>query len=309
MNAWNKEPGIIISEIKMIHASNHCYFWLVEGPSDSKFFSLRKYDNVELIISGGKRNIVKAMEKLKEDPLYGKTIGIVDHDIDWLLNIKHDENIVTTDPRDIEGILLRSNALDKLLVEYGDIEKVKTFEENKGITIRQFVHDVSTFFGKIRAVNDLNDNVCLKKLKPQIFIDESNWSYNYKKIITYCVDNLHVCSSEIDLIQKINTLPNAAPWHYVRGHDALNILTGGFVKVFGVSKVDENKIQTALRMGLERDEYEKTSLFKNLSSWRLKNMNCDVIEDAHGNGETNKRELSRKVLNTLKRLRFIFNRN
>ncbi|MFK0664974.1 DUF4435 domain-containing protein [Aeromonas salmonicida] len=302
MSVWNKEPGTIISEIKMMYASNHCYFWLVEGPSDSKFFTLRKYDNVELIISGGKRNIIQAIEGLKEDPLYRQTIGIVDHDIDWLLKIARDQNIIVTDPRDIEGILLRSSALDKVLVEYGDASKIKSFEINKGVTVRQFIHDTSSFFGKIRAVNELNNKVCLKKLKPQIFIEKSSWSYDYKAAIDYCVTKLNVSPSDVALITEINRLPAAAPWHYVRGHDALNILVGGLTKELGSSNVDENKIQTALRMGLEVNEYERTSLFRDLSNWHLK-QTCKRTAE----GESDKsKKFMKAAYQHLKRLRSYF---
>ncbi|MFM4941943.1 DUF4435 domain-containing protein [Aeromonas bivalvium] len=268
MNAWNKDPGIIISELKMMQASHNRYFWLVEGPSDNKFFSLRKYDDVELIISGGKRNIIKAIEQIQSDPLYKKTIGIVDSDADWLLKINHHKNIITTDPRDIEGILLRSKSLDKVLVEYGDKEKINSFQQREKISVREFIHETSTFFGKIRAVNDLSRNVCLKKLKPQIFIDEKYWSYDYKAVLDFCVHKMNICPSVEELILNINNLPNPAPWHYVRGHDAINILVGGFIKEIGSVCIDEAKLQAALRIGLEDDEYKSTNLYKNILTWR-----------------------------------------
>lgn len=271
MNAWNKDPGIIISELKMMQASNNSYFWLVEGPSDNKFFSLRKYDDVEIIISGGKRNIIQTIERIKQDPLYKKTIGIVDYDADWLLKIELDERLIKTDPRDIEGILLRSRALEKVLVEYGDNAKIKSFQERESKSIRDFIHDTSSFFGKIRAVNDLGDKVCLRKLKPQTFIDNTHWSYDYNSAIQYCTNKLKVCQYPDELIKKMNELPDAAPWHYVRGHDAINILIGGFIKEIGSTAIDEARLQAALRVGLEEDEYKTTNLYKDILNWRIKN--------------------------------------
>ncbi|MOA59362.1 hypothetical protein D3C78_1839550 [compost metagenome] len=69
----------------------------------------------------------------------------------------------------------------------------------------------------------------------------------------------------------MNELPDAAPWHYVRGHDAINILIGGFIKEIGSTAIDEARLQAALRVGLEEDEYKTTNLYKDILNWRIKN--------------------------------------
>lgn len=281
MSSWDRSIGDIIAEIKMTETDFNGFYWLVEGPSDTRFFEHRKYSNIEIIPAGGKRNVIGVIRDLHDDPVNSKILGIVDADIDWLIPTpQRPSNIISTDPRDLEGILLRSRSLDKLLSEYAEPKKISAFEARMGKTVREYIHDTSDFFGKIRAANDLHKGISLKKnFRPQIFIKKDKWEYDFDAALKNCVDRGVADSTESlkDLIEK---LPQDKYWHYVRGHDAVNILTGGLIKEIGRGGlIDDSRIESALRIGIEDEEYKASKIYEELERWKAEKFPAPTLDN------------------------------
>lgn len=268
MSDWDKNVGVIVSEIIMMETSSKGLYWLVEGPSDIRFFEARKGPAVELIVSGGKRNVIGSIQALNTNPVSERMLGIVDADIDWLLLADSmPNNVISTDPRDLEGVLLRSSAYIKVLAEFSDPNKVKIFELRQKCTVLEYVRDISIKFGQIRAVNDLNNGISLRKFRPQAFMQKGAWIYDLEGAKQSAVDK-GVCASVAELNAKIQSLPVVDPWNYVRGHDAVNILAGGMVCEIGRGgKVDSDRIESVLRSGIEEVEFCQTKLHRSISAW------------------------------------------
>lgn len=269
MSDWDKSIGVIVSEIKMMEASAKSLYWLVEGPGDIRFFSARKISGVELIVSGGKRNVIGSIQALSAEPVNERLLGIVDADIDWLLPYNPRlNNVISTDPRDLEGVLLRSSAYFKVLAEFADPKKVAAFETLKGRSVLEYLRDVSVFFGRIRAVNDINKCVSLKKFKPQTFMVKGGWEYDYDAAIDFAVAK-GVCSHTEELKEKMHSLPDVFEWNYVRGHDAINIFVGGLLgelRAVG-ALADIGRVESVLRAGIDEVEYKATKLHRGISDW------------------------------------------
>lgn len=268
MNAWSRTSGDIVAEIKMMEADAKGFYWLLEGPSDIRFFSHRKHSKIKLIESGGKRNVIGAITALANDSLSEKVLGVVNADYDWLFsNLNRPDNIVTTDPRDLEGVLLRSGAFHKVIAEYACPEKVESFQSDTGMRVLQHIHDVAVFFGRIRAVNDLGPRINMKGFLPQRFVDLKHWSYDFEAVLAEAL-RINVAASLEDLLLKMGELPVVDSWHYVRGHDAVNIFTGGLMRRIGKNgKVCSSDVETMLRVGIEDVEYRQTGLYQSLSMW------------------------------------------
>lgn len=271
MSEWDKSVGVLVAEIKMMEASYKGFYWLVEGPSDIRFFSTRKRDNVELVVCGGKKNVVGAIRALAADSVNSRILGIVDADIDWLFpNYVRPANVITTDPRDLEGVLLRSSAYFKVLAEFADAAKVKAFEDKNQCTVLEYVLKVSMFFGKIRAVNDLNQAVSLKKYKPQGFMQKGVWLYDFEKALDVAISK-GVCHTSEELKQKMELLPDVDIWNYVRGHDAVDIFAGGLISELGRNggRVDGERLELVLRSGIDEAEFVETKLHRMIDAWHL----------------------------------------
>lgn len=270
MTPWNRDVGDIIAEIKMMMADFSGCFWIVEGPSDQRFFNSRVKDDITLIVAGGKRNVINAVQRLELDPSPAKVLGIVDADIDWLIPLQNrPANIISTDPRDLEGMLLRSSAFTKVLGEYADLKKVTAFELKIGKPVINYIHDTAVFFGKIRAVGDLQGRAGLKKFKPQGSLVKGTWSYDTELALNMAV-GYGVSDSVANLKNEIANLPDADDWCYVRGHDAVNILTAGLLGEIGRGvSVDDARVDSLLRAGIEEHEYQASALYNSLNNWYL----------------------------------------
>ena len=268
MNIWNRSVGDIVAEIKMMEADSKSFYWLLEGPSDIRFFTTRTPDRIKLIASGGKRNVVGAITALINDQLNSKILGVVDADYDWLVSPEQrPQNIVTTDPRDLEGVLLRSGAFNKVVAEYACAEKIASFKSEVGVGLLEYIHDVALFFGKIRAVNDLGLRVNLKGFLPQRFVNLQLWSYDYEAVLAEAI-RVGVASTLEELLSRMDDLPSVGTWHYVRGHDAVNIFTGGLMSRIGSNgNINCADVASMLRIGIEDVEYERTELYQSLSHW------------------------------------------
>lgn len=273
MSEWNRSVGEIVSQIKMMETDYNGLYWLVEGPSDLRFFGSRKFECVELIVSGGKRNVAGVISALSADSVSDRILGIVDADYDWLFEVGEKlPNIVTTDPRDLEGVLLRSGALNKVLSELSTSKKIKDFESRYNCDVRSHIHKWADFFGRVRAVNDMGARVDLECLKPQRYMKSPAWVYSEEEILHEAV-KLGVSDTATNLSEKMHSLPNKTLWCYVRGHDAVNILAGGLMSEIGQGgSVKLPALQSLLRAGIEEHEYRGTKLFQSIDAWMVERL-------------------------------------
>ena len=265
-----REPGDIIAELKMLSTTAvDCIYWIVEGVTDIKFFRPRVRRNIELINATGKYKIIPVLSKIQSDTSLSNMpiLGIVDNDYDWITNIKYPDNVISTEPRDLEGILLRAEVVQSILAEYASADEVVKFEKSTGKSVMEAVLERSVLFGKIRAVNSLNRKVCLKDFKPIQFCDKACWNYDYGRMIDKAV-KLGVSESKEELVEQIEKLPSAPDWHYVRGHDAIDILCGGLISIFSKGQpCSVSKIEPVMRQALSKEKFSATELYKNTYSW------------------------------------------
>ena len=263
-----REPGDIIAEVLMtLSADPETVFWLLEGVTDVKFFKSRIKNGLSLIDTTGKYKLIRAMDLFNNDPRFSAAniMGIVDNDYDWLTEYQLPDNVISTEPRDLEGIMLRANSIACVLAEYGRPSSVERFEAN-GTRIIDAIVEKAIFFGKIRAVNNLNRKVCLKKFKPQIFFRD-DWSYDRDQALARAVQ-LGVCDSVDWLTTEMQKLPNVDDWYYVRGHDAIDILCGGLKSIFGDGRtIGANTIEPVLRQSLSDAEFSRSKIYTEVNSW------------------------------------------
>jgi hypothetical protein len=267
----SREVGDIISEINMtIAAEPKSIFWLLEGVTDIRFFKPRIGGDTTLIDCNGKYKLIEVVKRINSSRALQNIIvmGIVDNDYDWLTGYLLPDNVISTEPRDLEGVLLRANCIESVLAEYADTTAVNQFTKING-SIVDAVLSRAMIFGKIRAANSLTTKVSLKEFKPIQFFKE-NWVYDEDAALARAV-RLGVCSNLEDLKAVIANLPEAPAWHYVRGHDAVDILCGGLLSVLGGRKgVCAAHIEPVLRQSFSDADYLKTEIYRSSRLWHEK---------------------------------------
>ncbi|WP_256262845.1 DUF4435 domain-containing protein [Pseudomonas gingeri] len=266
----DREPGDIVAEVLMtISVDPEAVFWLLEGVTDLKFFRPRVKPGLCLIDSTGKYKLIRAMDVFNSDPRFSdlNMLGIVDNDYDWLTKYQLPKNVISTEPRDLEGLMLRANSIACVLAEYAQPALVERFEAN-GTSIVDAVVQRALFFGKIRAVNNIHKRVCLKKFKPISFFG-ADWSYDQESALARAVQ-LGVGESVDFLRSEMQRLPDVNDWYYVRGHDAIDILCGGLKSIFGDGRsVGANAIEPLLRQSLSDAEFARSKIYTEVNSWHV----------------------------------------
>jgi hypothetical protein len=272
-----RSAGDVAAEIVMQRLNWKGAFLMVEGPTDSRFWRSRKSDLCDLVVAHGRAQVLGAAEIIAKSGLDG-VLGVVDDDSDKLTCKPHGvANVISTEPRDLEGILLRSGALERALAEYGDSTKISAFLAVEPPSIRDALLRRAELFGKIRFVNRLrNKPVSLDALRPTRFRVKDTWTYDDIAVLAEAV-RLGVSVDTATLIAEIDALPAAQPWHLCRGHDLLLILADGLKTVLGIREVGEAPLCMCLRLAYQDAEFRTSKLYAEVSDWETENAPYEVL--------------------------------
>ncbi len=124
-----RSPEGIANAVRMKRRQRNLCFVLIEGRTDSLIFDrVINRRQCQLEPAQSKANVLRAVAILEADNFPG-VLGIVDADRSRIAgDLPGSDNVLLTDGCDLESMLLRSPALDKLLSELGSTEKIERFE-------------------------------------------------------------------------------------------------------------------------------------------------------------------------------------
>lgn len=260
----------VAAEVKMRRTLHAGSFLVLEGSDDLRFWRKRCHDGCRLIDGNGKQNVLIGLRRLDEIGFKG-VLGVVDSNHDYLADIPlGSNNLVATDAHDLECMLCRSSALDSVLAEYGDQEKIGRFGRAHG-EVRSALLDRGLVFGRVRwAVRDLQPSWRLPALRR--FVDEKSWIVDEDGLIETTASMNGAMSAAV-LRRRIADLPPVDPWHVVRGHDLLEILRVGLRNVLGnlPATVGVKEIGGGLRLATQPADLQSTQLWQDMQRWERLN--------------------------------------
>jgi hypothetical protein len=246
---------------------------LSEGNTDQRLYGKfidRK--GTKILPAHSKSNVIQVVNKMtaRRD---GKVLGIVDKDLDELKGRVYSPPVFYTDMRDLEMMLINSDALDDVLSEYGDQDRMQRFERQFG-NIREAIIEASYPLGLLMYVSHLRGyNLNFKNLDFRDFIDRKTLKVDLTRMVQSVIENTY--GSELSRKNVLRDLQSQMSNHtdkhmIARGHDAVNVLMIGLKDAFGSynsSNLNEGSLGGALRLAFDDDEFESTDLFKNTSEW------------------------------------------
>ncbi|MFT0898286.1 DUF4435 domain-containing protein [Candidatus Methanoprimaticola sp. MG2] len=275
----------ICNELSMERTVYDGTFLIVEGITDCRLFGkFADADGTRIRIAHSKdnvRGIVREMTSRRGD---GRTIGIVDPDLERIRGRDAKPPLFHTDCRDMEMMAIRSNALDDVLDEYCDIEKRERFEETVG-PIRDAIVSSSYPIGLFMYISrERGLNLSFKNLDFHRFINPRTLGLDANEMVSEVLDNSR--SVRVGRRELVSTLSQEAErlddlWKAARGHDTIEILLIGLRKTFGsfnAADLDEGSLGGALRLAFSDEDFRKTDLYRdtqafaemrNLSLWDL----------------------------------------
>ena len=259
------------------------YYILVEGENDELFYSKFLDENeVQIEICHGKENVLEAVQILDRNGASKKYIALVDKDYDFLVeNPFKSENLVRTDFHDIETMCISSTAFEDFIKEYCQSHKIDNICSPKSKSLKEHIFDLAKPIAGLRMLS-IKNNYSLK-FKPS---GKESKELDYTKFI--CKDkydflgldslmkaleryyNQGLPKSNEELIQELESLDldKYEILDIVHGHDLSNIIVVGLKKSIGKSSLNNTKrdeVERALRLSYSREEFSKTSIYKNLS--------------------------------------------
>ncbi len=268
----------ICNQICMERAVFNGTFLVVEGVTDERLFEkFVDKDQVRIIEAHSKdnvRNSVKDMASERRDP---RVIGIVDPDLDRLRGKKVRPPLFHTDCRDMEMMIIRSNALQDVLDEYSERDLLDRFTESVG-PVRDALLSASYPLGLLMYISQSEGlNLSFKDLDFERFINPRTLSLNAGAMVDAVIFNSKNCRMGrkallARLDREAEELENH--WDAARGHDTVSILLIALKRNFGSFNsrgLNEGELGGALRLAFSDQCFVGTDLYRDTSEWAAEN--------------------------------------
>ena len=266
-------PDRIANSIRLLRGDHEGVFLIVEGHSDKLIYErLVNKQEVRVTIASGKNNAIKALSILEKEDNFRRVVAVIDADFSRIeQQIPDSNNLFLTDEHDLEMMLIKSAAFDKLLKERGSEEKIKAFTED----IRETLLKLGQEIGKLRWLS-LRNKLDLKfeGLNFKNFIDQKNLSINIDKLIISIKNNSQKLSlDEQQIKQDLSVISdeNHDPWQLCCGHDFIGILAIALCKVLGTWNANDVKtevLERELRLAYELSYFYQTQIYQLMVNWQ-----------------------------------------
>ena len=115
------------NEISMMRSGFAGTVILVEGNTDRRIYSKFLAPDARMLVAHSKDNVIKCVKESRTRRGDNRVVGFLDADLDRLEGHKRDPPLFMTDYRDMESMIMHSGALEAVLSEYADPDKLETF--------------------------------------------------------------------------------------------------------------------------------------------------------------------------------------
>lgn len=268
----------ICNQISMERTVFDGTFLLVEGVTDERLFEkFVDKEHVQIIEAHSKDNVRHAVKDMKSSRKDEKVIGIIDADLDRLLGRKVKPPLFHTDCRDMEMMVIRSNALDDVLDEYCEREPLMKFTESVG-PVREALLSASYPIGLLMFISQTEGlNLSFKDLEFERFINSRTLSLNVDSMVDAVIFNSKNCRmGKKALVSRLSREAENLDdeWDAARGHDTVDILLLALKRNFGSfnsRNLNEGELGGALRLAFSDACFRSTELYADTDEWARTN--------------------------------------
>ncbi len=257
-------------------------FLIVEGDTDSKFYkTLVDTDKCQVTIAYSKSTALQVLSILEKEAFPGILV-IVDADFDILEGKSPpSRNVLFTDTHDLETMIIKSPALEKVLGILGSEGKIRQVSQSVKKDVRALLLECGTPIGCLRWVS-LRENLSLKfeDLEFAKFINKDALNIEQSHFIKAVKDK----SQRPDLpdrrlevhMQEVRKEISDPCWYICCGHDLVSILSVALHKTIGTYnsndvRVRPDNLENFLLAAFERSHFYKTQLYLSIQQWEKTN--------------------------------------
>jgi len=270
--------------VRMCRQTHKGSFCLVEGGEDKAFYR-QFFDTVacKIVVAGGWALAVEVLGILEKEG-FGGILAVIDADYCHLEGGSvASQNVLVTDFRDLEMVLLASEALERVAVELCDEDLLRTY--CGGPTgLRTKLLAASEFLGHFRWFNR-RSGLSLKftSLRLSEFVDRESLALDIPALIRavkndsqrHDLDDEYL-RTEVEKLrsQKQNLLL------VCRGHDVTAVFAVALGKVLGKHQPKEMtpiQIEGRLRVAYNESTWASLRLFNEIHAWEARNVPYRVL--------------------------------
>ncbi|MBR3476650.1 MAG: DUF4435 domain-containing protein [Candidatus Methanomethylophilaceae archaeon] len=263
----------ICNEISMSRTVYSGAFVLVEGVTDDRVYGKFLASEAHIIQCHSKDAVKRCLTELVQRRGVKEVIGIADADLDLLEDKRPSPPLFYTDCRDMEMMCIESNAFDDIIDEYGDREKVRSFEDRYG-SVRDSVIEASYPVGLLMHVSKKGGlGLNFGDLDVSRFVNPRTISIDMAAMIDVVVMNSRPSgiSKKTLLRQLEDEIRNLDdPWIAARGHDTVAILLLVLQKglgSFNARSLTEGALGGSLRLAFSDSDFARTQLYADTKKW------------------------------------------
>jgi hypothetical protein len=259
-------------------------FVIVEGPTDKRVYSQivdRALCHIE--IAHGRDNLEEAIRILDEDGVTG-IAGIVDADVCNITGeLAAQQNILRTDLHDLECMILRSQATDRVIREYGSDDRVAAFASDI-TTISQILAENCVPLGCFRLISKRDGHgLYFDKISFDDFVIAKSLKIDIPAMVKAVVNRSHRHKLEKPLLEQVRQEIGVGhdPWQVSCGHDIVEMLSLALRKNFSahdVRDVSREVLERSLRIAFNVADLKASTLYRDISEWELTNVGFRVLQ-------------------------------
>ena len=247
---------------------------VVEGVTDTRLYGkLIDDSDCEVIAAHSKDNVRLSVREMNLRRRDNKVIGIMDADTDLLEGKSSSPPLFITDARDAEMMLIKGNALNDVIHEYGDKDAVDLFEEKHG-QIRDVILNACYPLGLLMYLSKIRDlGLSFKDLDFLRFINPSTLRPDIRAMaeeVIYNSQDPGLSAKRMREILEAELGNELNPWIVCRGHDAVEVLVIGLRRTFGgynAKGIRCGELAGALRLSYDMSDFIETRLYKETKEW------------------------------------------
>lgn len=266
-----KKPIIIANEIRMKADLFEGVFIVVEGPTDIKWLrEVMDATNTKIIISYNKANSLEIRGLMSLEPY--KRLHIIDADFDRLRDVSQEDSCTLyADAHDVEMMMLKSMAFERLMYHLGSSEKIDT---STPPTYKEEILNVLEKIAAVRLASVENEwNLTFKSIEIKNFVDASTFSSDMKKLVKEIKNksSAHALQEQNILAATTEILSRGYDqWEFCNGHDATKLIAYGLKKRYGTRKDSDStqeRIEESLKLSFSIECFRRTELYSKIQEW------------------------------------------
>ena len=270
----NLSASDIANEISMMRSVFKGTVLVVEGVTDSRLYSkFTDKEGVRILIAHSKDNVRRSVTECQTRRGDSKVVGITDKDIDGLIGRRKSPPLFETDRNDIESMMMCSKALDDVMSEYADPEKLRNFEEKHGKLSDAIARAASPVCALMYISYRRGMNLSFKDLDHSRFVNSHTLETDIPRMVSevYAQSMAQMYPKQTIAAQVRSMLTSLDdPWDAVRGHDAVSILALALRNAFGsynAKYIRDGELSGALRLAYGLAYFKKTELYAVSENW------------------------------------------